>query len=71
MLYVWNGDGRKGHLCVSAHCFSAKKVFAHSGTPDTSEVCIKAFKMWDLHVLHVLLLGSRPSHPWLLLCLTL
>lgn len=69
MSYVWDEDrGGRGHLCcVSAHRFSAKNVFAHSGTPDTSEVCMKACKMWDLHGVHVLLLGSFPCHLWLLL----
>ncbi len=62
MLYVWNEDRGKGHLCVSAHCFSPKK-----GTPDTSGVCVKAFKMWDLYGFHVQLLGSSPGHLWLLL----
>lgn len=62
MLYVWDEDrgGRGTFYCVSAHRFSAKKVFAHS------EVCMKACKMWDSHGLRVLLLGSRPRLLWLL-----
>lgn len=49
--------------CVSAHRFSAEGVVAHSGTPHTSEVCMKAGEMWDLHELHVPLLGglSQPA----------
>lgn len=60
MLYVWDEDrgGRATFSCVSAHRFSAKKVFALSGTSHTSEVCMKACKMWDLNELHVLLLGG-------------
>lgn len=50
--------------CGSAHRFGAEKVFAHSGTPHTSEVCMKACKMWDLHELHVLLPGGRPRRLW-------
>lgn len=39
-------------VCVCA-AFGAKKVFAHSGTPDASDLCTIARKMWDLHDLHV------------------